>query len=157
MPELTSVSLPDKTVNVQRGTVLAFDFGTRRIGVAIGELELCMAHPLVTIDQIVTRLRFEEIAKLITDWRPVLLVVGLSLDVDGGEQELTRLCRRFARRLEGRFQLPVRLVDERYTSATARLALAEIGITGKKQQSKQDQIAAQHILQSFFDTKHATA
>jgi putative Holliday junction resolvase len=150
-----SESLSVTANNSLSGTVLAFDFGKRRIGVAIGECELRLAHPLVTIDQVITKLRFDSIAKLIETWRPVLLVVGLSIHADGTEHELTQLCRRFARRLEGRFKIPVVLVDERYTTITARSALEELGIIGRKQRPMLDQIAAQHILQSFFDSSHA--
>lgn len=143
--------------NVSSGTVLAFDFGKRRIGVAIGEYELRLAHPLTTIDQIVTKLRFDSIAELLETWQPVLLVVGLSVHADGTEHELTHLCRRFARRLEGRFGVPVVLVDERYTTITARSALEEAGVLGRKQRPMIDQIAAQHILQSFFDSSYAAS
>ncbi|CAD85578.1 MULTISPECIES: Holliday junction resolvase RuvX [Nitrosomonas] len=148
MPDMTSAS---------SGTVLAFDFGKRRIGVAIGEHELRMAHPLTTIDQSMTRPRFEKIAELIEAWQPVLLVVGLSVHADGTEHEITRLCRRFARRLEGRFRIPVALADERYTTVIARSVLEEVGVTGKKQRPMLDQIAAQHILQTYFDLSHAAS
>lgn len=148
--------MPDMA-NASSGTVLAFDFGIRRIGVAIGERELRMAHPLTTIDQSMTRPRFEEIAELIEAWQPVLLVVGLSVHADGTEHEITRLCRRFARRLEGRFRIPVALADERYTTVIARSALEEAGVTGKKQRPMLDQIAAQHILQTYFDLSHAAS
>ena len=157
MPDQADKIMLDVPNNVSSGTVLAFDFGKRRVGVAVGEYELQLAHPLTTIDQVMTRLRFEKIAGLIDTWQPTLLVVGLSVDVDGTEHELTRLCRRFARRLEGRFRVPVMLVDERYTTATARLALEEIGIAGRKRRPMLDQVAAQHILQSFFDSSHATS
>lgn len=146
--------MPDMT-NASSGTVLAFDFGTRRIGVAIGEHELRMAHPLMTIDQSMTGPRFEKIAELIKAWQPVLLVVGLSVHADGTEHEITRLCRRFARRLEGRFRIPVALADERYTTVIARSVLEEAGVTGKKQRPMLDQIAAQYILQTYFDLSHA--
>lgn len=150
--------MPDVVSNISSGTVLAFDFGTRRIGVAIGEFELQMAHPLTTIDQAMTKPRFEKIAELIKTWRPVLLVVGLSVHADGTEHEITRLCRRFARRLEGRFGIPVAMADERYTTVIARSALEEAGVTGKKKQRPMlDQIAAQHILQIYFDLSHATS
>lgn len=139
------------------GTVLAFDFGERRIGVAIGEYELRLAHPLTTIDAVMTNIRFDAIARLIDEWRPVLLVVGLSVHADGTEQSLTPLCERFSRRLQGRFKLPVALVDERYTTITARSALQEAGIIGPKQRTMIDQVAAQHILQSFFDTPDASS
>lgn len=150
-------SLTPTSCNALSGTVLAFDFGKRRIGVAIGECELRLAHPLTTIDQAVTKLRFDSIAKLLETWQPVLLVVGLSVHADGAEHELTHLCRRFARRLEGRFGVPVVLVDERYTTITARSALEEAGVTGRKQRPMIDQIAAQHILQSFFDASYAAS
>lgn len=138
------------------GTVLAFDFGKKRIGVAVGEQGLRLAHPLTTIHSEMTKQRFEAIAKLIETWRPVLLVVGLPTHADGTEHELTRLSQRFARRLEGRFGIKLVLVDERYTTITARSALGELGIKGKKQKPMLDQIAAQHILQSFFDCNYAT-
>ncbi len=139
-----------------KGTVLAFDFGTKRIGVAVGEKEIRLAHPLTTIHGEMTKQRFETIAKLIETWQPVLLVVGLPMHSDGTEHELTQLSRRFARRLEGRYRIKSVLVDERYTTITARSALGELGIKGKKQKPLLDQIAAQHILQSFFDGNYAT-
>lgn len=137
------------------GTVLAFDFGEKRIGVALGELGLGLAHPLVTVNDAVTERRFDTIAKLIEEWRPVLLVVGLPTHADGTEHELTRLSRRFARRLEGRFGIKTTLVDERYTSITAAATLGEMGIRGKKQKPLLDQVAAQQILQAYFDS-HST-
>ncbi len=137
------------------GTVLAFDFGKKRIGVAIGNSELGLARPLITLDSEVTQQRFVAIAKLIEAWQPVLLVVGLPTHADGKEHELTRLCQRFARRLAGRFKIKIVLQDERYTSITASAALRDAGIRGKKQKPVLDQIAAQQILQSFFDEHHA--
>ncbi|MDL1866736.1 Holliday junction resolvase RuvX [Betaproteobacteria bacterium PRO4] len=149
--------MPDVAQDVLSGTVLAFDFGTRRIGVATGEYELRMAHPLVTINEAMTKPRFEKIAELIRTWQPVLLVVGLSVHADGTEHEITRLCHRFARRLEGRFGIPVAMADERYTTVVARSALEEAGVTGKKQRPMIDQIAAQHILQTYFDLSYAAS
>ena len=74
---------------------------------------------------------------------------------DGTAHELTHLSQRFARRLAGRFKIKVILKDERYTSQSASAALREVGITGRKQKTVLDQVAAQHILQSFFDEQHA--
>lgn len=138
-----------------QGTVLAFDFGKKRIGVAIGNNMLGTARPLVTIDGEVTERCFVTIAQLIETWQPVLLVVGLPLHSDGTAHELTQLSQRFARRLTGRFNIRVILKDERYTSQTASAALRESGITGRKQKTVLDQVAAQQILQSFFDEQHA--
>ncbi len=138
-----------------QGAVLAFDFGKKRIGVAIGNNTLGIARPLVTIDSEVTERRFAVIAQLIETWQPVLLVVGLPKHTDGATHELTQLSQRFARRLSGRFNIKVILEDERYTSLTACAELREAGITGRKQKSVLDQVAAQQILQSFFDEQHA--
>lgn len=137
------------------GAVLAFDFGKKRIGVAIGNTAVGVAHPLATVDSEVTERRFELIGQLIQTWQPVLLVVGLPLHSDGTVHELTQLSQRFARRLSGRFNIQVIMKDERYTSETASATLREAGITGRKQKAVLDQIAAQQILQSFFDEQYA--
>lgn len=133
------------------GTVLAFDFGKRYIGIAIGERELKLAHPLTTINSHVTKIQFEAITKLINDWTPKLLVVGLPLHDDGTENEMTRLSKLFARRLEGRYRIQVVMVDERFTTRSARSTLNELGIHRQQHDRFIDQLAAQQILQSFFD------
>lgn len=143
----------DKTKQlVTQGTVLGFDFGERRIGVAIGEHMLGIAHPLLTIDTEATDMRFTQIAALIAEWQPTTLIVGLPLSIDGEEHALTLLSKKFARRLDGRFGIPVVMIDERFTSAEASQSLNEIGIGGRRQKPMLDQVAAQHILQSYFDT-----
>ena len=133
------------------GTLLAFDFGTRRIGVAVGNTLLRRANPLTTIDEEKTGARFAAIAALLDEWQPGALVVGLPSNDDGTPHELTALCRRFANRLKGRFKLPVILLDERYTSLAASAQLNEEGIHGRKQKALLDQYAAQQILQAYFD------
>lgn len=137
---------------VQSGTVLAFDFGERRIGVAVGEHLIHSANPLVTIDNESNEVRFTAITQLVSEWRPTLLVVGLPLSLDGSETEVTQLCKKFARRLNGRFNLPVALIDERYSSAEASQLLNETGIRGRAQKAMLDQVAAQTILRSYFDS-----
>jgi putative holliday junction resolvase len=134
-------------------TVLAFDFGERRIGVALGDLALGIAHPLATIDTESNDARFAAIAAMIAEWKPAQLVVGLPAHLDGVEHDMSRLCRRFANRLHGRFGLPVELVDERLTSAEASQSLREAGVGGRRQKPMLDQVAAQHILQSYFDAQ----
>jgi len=141
----------DKT-KVQSGTVLAFDFGERRIGVAVGEHLIHSANPLVTIDNESNEVRFTAISQLVDEWQPKLLVVGLPLSLDGSETEVTLLCKKFARRLNGRFNLPVALIDERYSSAEASQLLNESGIKGRAQKAMLDQVAAQTILRSYFDS-----
>lgn len=137
--------------HVQSGTVLAFDFGEKRIGIAVGEHLLASANPLMTIDNESNEIRFQIITKLVSEWQPRLLVVGLPLSLDGSEHAVTQLCKKFARRLNGRFNLPVALIDERYSSAAASQLLNEAGIRGRAQKEMLDQVAAQTILQSYFD------
>jgi len=140
-----------QTEKVLKGTVLAFDFGERRIGVAVGEHLIKSANPLITIDSESNEVRFMRITALIQEWQLVLLVVGLPLSLDGAETEMTQLCKKFARRLNGRFNLPVALIDERYSSAHASQLLNQTGIKGRAQKTMLDQVAAQTILQSYFD------
>jgi len=129
-------------------TLLAFDFGEKRIGVAVGD----------TINTESNDARFGTIAALIAEWHPARLVVGLPTYLDGTEHALTQLCRKFANRLHGRFNLPVVMVDERLSSAEASQSLKQAGIAGRKQKPILDQVAAQHILQTYLDSlNHAPA
>jgi putative Holliday junction resolvase len=105
-------------------TLLAFDFGTERIGVAVGNTLTASARALTVLAQPSSALRFEAIARLVTEWQPTRLVVGRPLHPDGQTHELTTRCERFARQLGGRHGLPVTLVDERYSSVEASRALA---------------------------------
>lgn len=133
-------------------TVLAFDFGEKRIGVALGDTAVGIAHPLTMINAVDRQRRFAAIAALIEEWRPALLVVGLPAHLDGTEHELSRLARKFAAQLSGRFGLPVEFVDERLTSVSAELSLAASGVARGKRKLRVDQVAAQEILQDYFDT-----
>lgn len=133
--------------------MLAFDFGTRRIGVALGESLLGQARPLTIVDAEANDVRFAAIGRLIAEWRPDRLVVGLPLDLAGAEHEMSARCRRFARQLEGRFGLPVILVDERLSSAEAEQRLAAAGQNWKTRKKTLDAEAAAIILQSYFDAK----
>jgi putative Holliday junction resolvase len=139
---------------MHEGTILAFDFGTRRIGVAVGEMMLGTARPLTTISVEANDARFVAIDKLINEWRPAQLVVGLPLSLDGEAHEMTDRCRRFARQLEGRFRLPVLLVDERLTSTSADERLREQGRDWRSRKASVDAEAATILLQSHFDECH---
>src|SRR5450759_1553574 len=136
---LTSTFTPE-------GTLLAFDFGTKRIVIAVGNTLWRRANPLTTINDEKTEARFAAIAALLNEWQPSALVVGLPSNDDGTPHELTALCRRFAYRLKGLFNLPTILLDERYTSLAASAQLNEEGIHGMKQKTLIDQYAAQQIL-----------
>jgi putative Holliday junction resolvase len=135
---------------VPRGGVLAFDFGLKRIGVAVGDWETGMAHPLETIEAEASAPRFDRIGGLIAEWRPVELVVGLPMSLEGEEHELSKRCRRFANQLHGRFGLPVSLVDERLTSAEAESRLREMGRAVRGNKAAVDSLAAQEILQDYL-------
>ncbi len=141
----------------RRGSVLAFDFGLKRIGVAVGDWENSLAHPLETISAEGNDARFGRIAALVQEWRAVQLVCGLPFSMDGTEHDLTRRARRFANQLNGRFRLPVTLVDERLTSFDADLRLREAGVKGSARKGLDDAVAAQQILQDFFDHAQSTS
>jgi len=131
--------------------VLAFDFGTRRIGVAVGNTLVRVAHPLATIDDEASARRFAAIAALVDEWQPGMLVVGIPVHADGTPHEMTARARRFARQLHGRHGLPVVEADERWTTQDAQSALDAAGRGGRRGRSVRDAIAAQAILQGYFD------
>jgi putative Holliday junction resolvase len=121
--------------------VLGFDFGIKRIGIAMGNTLTGQAQPLAVVKAIDNAARFQQIGELIAAWSPARLVVGEPRHPDGAEHEMTLRCRRFANQLHGRFNLPVILVDERYSSAV---------IHARRGQVIDDQ-AASIILQQYFD------
>ena len=139
------------------GTVIALDFGEKRIGVAIGETELGQAHPLAVIRAQTKDERYAAIGKLVEEWRPADFVLGLPTHVDGTPHEMTARCRNFADSLKRRFSLPVHLVDERLTSLDAEARLRETGRNSKSARPLLDAVAAQLILQTWFDTRHASS
>lgn len=123
-------------------TIFAFDFGVKRIGVAMGNTMLRQAEPLKVINAVDNATCFADIQKLLDEWKPTRLVVGLPMHPDGNEHEMTARARRFANQLNGRFNLPVELVDERYSSAV---------ISAKRGEVIDDRAAA-IILQQYFDS-----
>lgn len=123
--------------------VLAFDYGARRIGVAIGNTVTRRARPLSVIEAGDDAARWQAIARLIGEWSPARLVVGVPRHPDGAPHEMTARCERFARQLAGRYGLPVAGVDERYSSA----------VLGQREDL--DAQAAAVILQQWFDERAA--
>jgi len=97
-------------------TILAIDYGTRRVGVAVGNTEAKVSQALKTIAAASTEILFQELEKLIKEWQPDQVVVGLPTHPDGSEHEMTAKAKRFGNQVHGRFNLPVSWVDERYTS-----------------------------------------
>ncbi len=127
-------------------TLLAFDFGTRNIGVAVGQTVTGTASPLGSVAVRHGAPDWEAIEALLDRWRPDALVVGLPLNMDGTEQPTTALSRRFARRLRGRFALPVHLADERLSTREARERLDAAG----RREAEDDPVAAQVILEGWL-------
>ena len=132
------------------GTLIGFDFGERRIGVAVGETSTRIASPLGAIDEPATEPRFRAIEGLVREWQPAGFVVGRPRHDDGSEHAVARLAEKFARRLEARFALPVAFIDETLTSAAAEQSLRETR-TRPSSKSDVDAMAATLILQSFLD------
>jgi putative Holliday junction resolvase len=136
------------TAAASAATLLAFDYGTRRTGVAVGNTLLRQAQPLATLvaegDAV-----FAKAEPLIREWQPAALVVGIPLHPDGAAHENTRRAERFARRLGGRFGLPVHRVDERYSTTEALAA----GARGEAA----DAAAAAILLDQYFREHHAAA
>jgi putative pre-16S rRNA nuclease len=131
----------------REATLLAFDYGEKRIGVAVGNSLTRSARPLVIVQNRSREYRFEAIGKLIAEWKPDALVVGLPMHPDGTPHERTQLAKRFGNQLNGRFNLPVTWIDERYSSVEAE---AEIR-AGNARADMLDAEAARIILQQYLD------
>lgn len=131
----------------REATLLAFDYGEKRIGVAVGNSLTKSARPLVIVQNRSREYRFEAVGKLIAEWKPDALIVGLPMHPDGTPHEMTQLAKRFGNQLNGRFNLPVTWIDERYSSVEAK---AEIR-AGNARADMLDAEAASIILQQYLD------
>jgi putative Holliday junction resolvase len=131
------------------GTLLGFDYGTAKIGIAVGQTLTGTASPLMTLRAIQQKPDWNKISQLIESWQPEALVVGLPYDMDDTEAEIAPLAKRFARQLEGRYRLPVHMADERLTSQVAR---QELGRSVKKF-DELDAIAAKLILETWLSER----
>jgi len=130
-------------------TLLAFDYGTRKIGVAIGNTLTGQARPLDILEPGTRVRRFAEIERLLRAWQPDRVIVGLPLTLDGQEQYASLRCRRFANQLHGRFGVEVVLVDERGSSMEAQQLLGNNALD--------DAMAAAVILQRYLDVQSVPA
>ena len=133
------------------GTLIGFDFGERRIGVAVGETSTRIANPLGAIEESANEARFRAIGRLVDEWQPAGFVVGLPRHADDSEHAVAKLAEKFARRLEARYHLPVEFVDETLTSAVAESEL-RASATRRSRKADIDALAAAMILQSYLDT-----
>ncbi|MEK7759012.1 MAG: Holliday junction resolvase RuvX [Pseudomonadota bacterium] len=132
-------------------TYLGFDYGTKHLGIAVGGSASGRAEPLVTASMHQGAPDWALLDRLINEWKPAALIVGLPLNMDDSENAMTRAARKFGHRLQGRYNLPVHLVDERLTSVDAKNALVESRVPWKQRKAKVDKLAAQNILQAYLD------
>ena len=136
------------------GNILSFDFGEKRIGVAVGNNLTKSSHPLETINTSLNSDRYKIIEKLIQIWSPIHIVIGLPLNDDGSISKMSLLAKKFANKLKNKFNLSFSLVDERYTSTEAESILKITQKNFKKRKLVLDQVAAQIILESYFERDH---
>ena len=129
-------------------TLLAFDYGTRSIGAASGQAITGSANPLTELRAKDGAPNWDDIGKLLKEWQPDLVLVGLPLNMDGSESEFCHRARKFARRLHGRFSVQVAMVDERLTTREARRIA---GHRGSYRDNPVDALAAQLILESWLE------
>lgn len=132
-------------------TYLGFDFGTKSLGIAVGSNASGLAEPLVTLTVRHGLPDWPAVDRLVREWQPAGLVVGLPLNMDDSENAMTRAARQFGHRLRARYNLPVHWVDERLTSVDAKNAMVEARVPWKQRKSRVDRLAAQAILQAYLD------
>ncbi|WP_427978472.1 Holliday junction resolvase RuvX [Agarivorans sp.] len=130
-------------------SALAFDFGTKSIGVAIGQELTASARPLAAIKAQDGVPQWQLIETLLQQWQPDLLIIGLPLNMDGSEQELTQRAKKFANRLHGRFGYPIVMQDERLTTVDAKEKLFELGGYKALEKGAVDSLAAALIFESW--------
>jgi len=135
------------------GRVLAFDWGLRNIGVAVGTQSLGTSQPLTVLKSRDGRPDWEAIGKLIAEWQPEQVVVGEPLNMDGSDSEITPRARKFARQIEGRFAVPAVLVDERLSSREAKTTAQAQGHRGDYGERPVDAEAADIILQTWLNSQ----
>ncbi|WP_416776295.1 Holliday junction resolvase RuvX [Xenorhabdus budapestensis] len=136
-------------------TVIAFDFGTRSIGAAIGQEITSTARALDSFKAKEGSPNWDMIEKLLKEWQPDLVIVGLPLNMDGTEQLVTAQARKFANRLHGRFGIQVELHDERLTTVEARSHLFDHGGYRALDKGKVDSASAVVILESWFEQQYS--
>ncbi len=132
-------------------TLLGFDFGTKSIGVAVGQEITGTASPLEALPARDGIPNWDSVASLFEQWSPQLVVVGLPLNMDGSKQQVTFAAQKFANRLHAKYKVPVQTVDERLTTVDAKSRLFELGGYKKLSKGKVDSVSACLIIESFFE------
>ena len=146
-----------RSLHTKAETILGFDFGEKRIGVAVGNTVTSQAEALTTLHVESNAARLDAVEKLVIAWQPASLVVGQPEHADGRPHEVAHLAKKFGNRLSEKFKLPVAYINETLSSLEASRMLTERGVRGIAQKAEIDAVAAQVILQSYLDerNKHA--
>lgn len=146
---------PDPLQSVmQSDSYLGLDFGDKKIGVAVGQLTTGISSPLLTIRALKQQPDWAKLTRIIAEWRPQGLIVGLSRQTDGSDNPVTPKMLKFCRQLEGRYRLPVYQVDEALSTFEAKQILFDdVKVSARKLWEVQDQLAAQLILQSWINSQ----
>ncbi len=131
--------------------ILAFDYGEKKIGVAVGNSITKNAHPLETIRDLKKIDRIQTIDRILKEWNPGLIVVGLPLNEDGSNSKMTELAKKFAKNIQNQFKIDTILIDERFTSVEAKILIRNSTKNISKGKKFIDQVAAQIILDSYFE------
>ncbi len=147
----TAIHHIKKEIGNTTGNILSFDFGEKRIGVAVGNNLTKIPHPLETINSAINSKRFKTIERLISQWTPIYIVVGLPLNEDGSKSKLSLLAEKFSNKIKNKFNIETFLVDERYSTTEAELMLKANEKNFRKRKLVIDQVAAQIILSSYFE------
>ena len=134
------------------GNILSFDFGEKRVGVAIGNNITNNVHPLETIETSKKTDRYIKIESLLETWKPTQLIVVYPLNDDGSKSRMSALAKKFGEKLKNKFDIPVHFVDERFSSSEAELRLKALEKNLKKRKHIIDQVAAMIILDSYFES-----
>ena len=143
-----------KVVKKIEGNILSFDFGEKRIGVAVGNSITKSSHPLKTINTSKNTERYKLIELLLKTWEPIKLVIGYPLNDDGTLSKMSLLAKKFGIKLTNKYKIPIAMIDERFTSSEADLELKKIEKNFKKRKIVVDQVAAMIILDSFFQNNN---
>ena len=146
-----------RSPNAKAETILGFDFGEKRIGVAVGNTVTSQAQALTTLHVESNTARLDAVEKLVSAWQPASFVIGQPEHADGKPHDVAHLAKKFGNRLTEKFRLPVAYINETLSSLEASRMLTERGVRGIAQKAEIDAVAAQVILQSYLDErcKHA--
>ena len=150
LPRGNTPAAPRAPAARPEGPVLGFDYGTERIGVAVGQTLTETASPLTTLDAHGRDPDWAAIDRLVKEWRPAALIIGIPRNMDGTDSEMTARASRFLRQLRARHRLPTFGVDERLTTFDAEQRLAEAGLPRDRARGEIDRVAAQLILETWF-------